>query len=255
MGLDKELYEGFAKFFEKPTRTNLRDLLQSPIGELDQIDFKEELPKKDKLARHILAMGNSGNGVLIIGIDDSDPPNPVGMNQLKDKADHHKQLSPYLPDSLEYQIIDFSYTDSEYEKIKDKSFQVFIIESDEKKLPYLSKKAGNNIKDNAIYVRKGTNSTVANHNDLQRILNKRIESGYSSSNIIDVEEHLEQLKVLYSMISPVQVTSSFANLGNLMNDAFLDKKPNPDFPDESFEEFIVRAIALKKRKIFEALEI
>lgn len=259
MALKKSLYEGFAKFFEEPNRENLRDLLKNSVGEIDNIDFKKELPSKTKLSKHLLALANSGGGILIIGVDEDEELIATGLDTLKDEADIQKQVSSYLPESLEYEILDFEFKDSEYESIKDKSFQVFLVESEDKKLPYLSIKSSNEIKENAIYIRRGTNSTIANHEEVQKILNKRIESGYSSSNILDLEEHIDQLKILYKNLSKYNMRSKMAfglhNFSSIMIDNLYEKEENPNFPEEDFEGFILRAIKLKKLKVLQVLEI
>lgn len=70
MALGKDMHEGFSRFFEKPSRDTLRDLLKYGSGEADRFDFKETWPDKAKIAKHILAFANSGGGALIIGIKD-----------------------------------------------------------------------------------------------------------------------------------------------------------------------------------------
>jgi hypothetical protein len=67
MAHKKTIHESFAKFFEKPTRDRLRELLKNNVGELDNLDFKESFPEKEKLAKHILAIANSKGGVIIVG--------------------------------------------------------------------------------------------------------------------------------------------------------------------------------------------
>jgi len=50
MSIKKTFHEAFTKFFEEPTRDKLRELLKNNVGELDNLDFKESFPAKDKLA-------------------------------------------------------------------------------------------------------------------------------------------------------------------------------------------------------------
>jgi len=247
--MKKELYEGFAKFFETPTRESLRELLQRAYGESENIDFKEILPDKTKLAKSILAFANSGGGILIIGVKDGTPPVPVGAS-IEDKTDIQNRLTPFLPNTLEYEILDFSYSETEYPTLKGKSFQVILVESQDKYLPYICKKtSGNHIKSNVVYIRKNTSSREATHDDFQDLINKRIETGYSSKPLLDLEEHLDQLKILYSMI-PKSLTS----LGLLSLRSVLTSV-NPDAPKESFEAFIRRAIELKKAAILKELNV
>lgn len=261
----KKLHEGFAKFFENPTREALRDLLKLGIGETNTLDFKEVLPDKTKLAKHLLAFGNSGGGAMVIGVKDGKANEAVGISEKVDKSDLENQLSPYLPSSLQYEIFDFSYADSEYPKLIGKAFQVIIIESNSQNLPYLCKKSGDGIKDNVIYIRKGTSSTEANHDDIQRIINKRIDTKFSTTNVLNLEEHLEQLKLLYKQI-PMMVTinktfstdSIFGGLLSLatqLNNSLYEYEPNPIYPKESYQEFVAKTIDAKKAKIKQIIEI
>ncbi|WP_334191151.1 ATP-binding protein (plasmid) [Synechococcus elongatus PCC 11801] len=198
MTIPKKQHEAFAKFFEEPTRVALRNLLKDNIGETDNLDFKEAWPESTKLAKHILAMANSGGGVIIVGIKQSDKNSleAIGVQEIKDKSDIFKQFRSYIPSEVSLEILDFSYQDSEYEKIKNKSFQVLIVDYNPEILPLLAKKTGKEIKQNCVYIRKGTNSEEANHEELQRLINSRIETGYSSSKSLELSEHLDQLKTL-----------------------------------------------------------
>lgn len=51
-----------------PTRENFRVPLQNHLGEEDYLDFKKGWPEKEKEARHILAMANSGGGCIVFGV-------------------------------------------------------------------------------------------------------------------------------------------------------------------------------------------
>ena len=258
MALNKAAHEGFARFFEAPSRESLRDLLKNSIGETDQIDFKVELPEKTKLAKHLLGLANTGGGVLIIGVSEDDEPWAVGVSEIADKADIQKQLAPYLPSTLSYEVLDFEFRDSEYPSLKEKSFQVIVVESDSKELPYLCRKAGDGIKDNIVYVRKGTNTTEANHDDLQRTINERLETGFSSSSVLVLEEHLAQLKALYSEIP--QMLTSMSAFKKLFEDpgggitSMITRKPNPHYPKEAYDAFLARMIECKKSRIEKILD-
>lgn len=199
MKLAKPQHEAFAQFFEEPTREKLRELVKQNIGETDYLDFKEEWPDLVKVSKHILALANSGGGVLAIGLSQTDTGEIVatGLSELKDKVNVVKVTSKYIPTSVNFDVLDFSYTDSEYQSIKGKRFQVVLVEYSEKVLPLLSLKEGNGIKSNVAYVRHGTETTEANHEQFEHLVNLRVESGYSSSHTLDLEGHLEQLRVLF----------------------------------------------------------
>ena len=200
MSLDKEQFEGFAKFFEEPKRETLREVIKKNIGETNYFDFKKEWPELSQIAKHVLALSNSGGGALIIGIEEKKDGTyeSVGISKILDKADINKKLKNYLPNEVDYCVLDFHYKESEYPAIKEKKFQVILVKYKVQFIPFLSLKEGKGIKANAVYIRRGTNSDEANHEELQKILNERIETGYSSKHILNLSEHLDQLKNLYT---------------------------------------------------------
>lgn len=198
MAILKEQHETFARFFAEPTREALRELLRRNIGETDYLDFKADWPALQKLARHVLALANSGGGALVVGITQQPDGSLIasGMPVIKDKAQLIPPLSAYLPKALEYEILDFTFTASEYETLVGKSFQVLLVEDKPEQLPFLALKKAEDLRTGAIYVRVGTTSTEAGHVELQEVINRRIESGYSSQSALELDKHLAQLRTL-----------------------------------------------------------
>jgi hypothetical protein len=198
MTILKEEHETFARFFAAPTREALRELLRRNIGETDYLDFKADWPALPKLVRHILALASSGGGALVIGVAQQADGSlvPSGMSALKDKAQLVPPLSAYLPKTLEFQVLDFSFGAAEYEALVGKSFQVLLVENNPKELPFLALREAEGLRPSAIYVREGTTSTEAGHAQLQAVLNRRIESGHSSQPTLELDKHLAQLRVL-----------------------------------------------------------
>jgi len=253
----KTYHEDFARFFEEPTREYLRQIFHRNIGELRNCDFKENWPEKSSLAKHILAMANSGGGAIIVGVSENEDNSlePVGLESLKDKSEIIKDIKKYLPEFLleQVDIVDFSYNSSEYEKIQGKKFQVLFVSYDPSHLPFLAKSDGRNIKSNRVYVRKEGLSDEATHEELQQLINKRIETGYSSTREISLEEHLNQLKVLYKQIPRLKQRNIAviltASLANILSE------PNPKYPKETFEDFILKLIDLKKIRIMKELDV
>lgn len=212
--MDKTIKEQIAILFNEPDRVNFRKLLQNITGEYDVLDFKGQYIEDSKLAKHILAMANSGSGVIIFGITEEDNIIDIkGLEELKDKTDIKNKLEGYLPYELKYEIHDLEYDDSsEWKAIRNKKFQFITIEETLDKIPFLSKKEGKNLRPNTVYCRKNSSSDEASHDDLQEILNKRIN--YSIGND-DLQNDLEQLETIYSFLSlPKQ---------------FYYKTMNPDF--------------------------
>jgi hypothetical protein len=250
----KSLYEDFARFAEQPTRERLRGLLQHNVGELAHLDFKEAWPEHSKLARHILGLANTGGGVIVIGVAEADQAlSPVGVTKLIDKTDILKGVQKYIPHSLhkDLHVLDFSYNASEYGALKGKTFQVLIVEPDIHRQPFLSLADAKDIRANAVYVRRNAATEEATHEELQNLLNVRLETGYSTRGEIDLQTHLRQLETLYDQINPrigggvlsLEMQAKLAAIGTI------NSKPNPLYPKESFDAFIVRMIEKKKIRI------
>lgn len=238
----KSYKEDFDRFFETPTRESFRQYIKSHLGETDYCDFKREWPSWSKLARHALALANSGGGCLIIGVEDN---NPIGLEILKDKADVYKGLEKFVPTQLVSDIAEFEYESSEYPKLIGKRFQVFFVEDTPQYIPFIARADGEGIRRNAIYTRRGTNSEEATYETLQQMFNRRLETGYSSQRELTLEMHLAELKTLYDSIpknfSTWKVTTELANL--------FETIPNPSYPLESREDFINKLIEAKKEVI------
>ncbi len=253
MSTPKKRYkEDFAKFFESPSREGLRDLLQGQLGELDAVDFKQLWPAASKIARHVLGLANTRGGCLIVGIAENDDKTfePVGVISFWDKADIQKSLKKYLPVQLRYDVLDFSYEDSEYPKLIGKKFQVLLVEDTPEYIPFTARCDGDGIRENAIYVRRSTNTEEANYEELQEIINRRIETGYSSRGEFDLNKHLSELNSLYGHIEPLVNPYEFWDYDNGLASG---AEPNPLFPKESFKSFVRKMIVEKKRLIQKTL--
>lgn len=261
---NKSLHEEFARFFENPTRDKFRELLKSNYGELDNLDFKEEWSSNwSKTAKHILGIANTGGGCLIVGVKQLEDHSlePCGLKNLVDKADISKKIKKFIPSFLlsEIEVLDFSFDASEYPKLIGKTFQILFIGDNPKYLPFVSQStSGNDIRENAIYVRRGTSTEEANYEELQRVLNRRIETNQSSQTEIDLQTHFDQLKFLYNLIkkgdvvprnnfSGVDLSAVSKTIVSLATN--FEVIPNPLYPKESIEEFTSELIRKKKTKI------
>jgi hypothetical protein len=268
---NKTLYEEFARFFEMPSREGLRDLLKKNVGELPYCDFKEQWPQYPKLARHLLGLSNSGGGCVIIGMAEREDKTfePKGVEILVGKAVIIDGVKKFLPNSLltNFQVLNFGFDAAEYPAIVGKKFQVLFVEDDPKHFPFVSMNEGDGIRKNSIYVRRGTSTEEATYEELQRIINRRLETDYSSQREMNLETHLEQLKVLFRQINKYHETGrnllDLFFMGSALSQAFseINKKlqsgltPNPNYPKEDFEAFIVRMIEKKKKRIEIELDV
>lgn len=249
--MSKSLHEEFAQFFEHPTRDSFRDLIKKNFGENRQIDFKEEWPDLPKIARHILALGNSGGGALIIGVAEKDDGSieATGILAIKDKTDIIQGVRKFLPHQLEYEILDFSFHSSDYQAIQGKNFQVVLIEDLPQYLPFVCQADTDKLRRAAIYVRRSTNSEEASYEELQDIINRRIETAYSSSKELNLDEEMAELKALYSQLRPSRDRRiTMAGFGLLF-------EANPNYPKEDFDAFTNRMIGLKKQRIERLLKV
>lgn len=119
------LYE----LFQRPSRESFREYFQNSTGEMNDIDFKAQLEADSKLAKHILGIANYGGGAIVFGVkQESDGSlEYVGVANIMDKADVAKKLNAFIPSNLNYDVHEFAFEGSEYEKLKNKKFQMLII--------------------------------------------------------------------------------------------------------------------------------
>lgn len=145
------------------------------------------------------------------------------------------------------EVHDYHFEASEYPTIIGKKFQVMFVEFSSEHVPYVSRREGDGIKSPAIYVRRGGQTSEASHEELQRIINQRIETKYSTSNEITLKQHMEQLKVLYSERGTNNPL--FLNLARL----FAFRGQGEDNDDDSYSDFVKRTISIKKFIILKSI--
>ena len=253
--MNKSRHEEFARFFEQPTREGLRDLIKRNFGEANDLDFKEEWPSKEKIARHILGIANFGGGCLIAGMAQDAAGSIIskGLDEMKDKSDLQKGVQKYLPSQLEYTPLDFVYNDSEYLTLVGKKFQVIIVEDKPRYLPFVCASDGDGIKAAAIYTRRGTNTEEANYNELQAIINRRLETDYSTQSQFDLEREISELKLLYGEIQPYHYYDP--NYEFDYEELRMEQVDNASYPEEKLDDFIAEMIKAKKLRIKALLKI
>lgn len=214
------------------------------------------------MAKHVLGFANfGGGGCIVVGVEQEEGGhlNPIGLPALTDKTKVLDGLNEYLPDALRGQVnlMDFSFQESEYPKLKGKSFQVLLVGDDPAHLPFLAAKDGANVRRNTIYTRRGAATQEADHDELQLIVSRRLETGYSSRSELDLRTHLEQLKILFEQLSPYTIKNPFSGVmatAGLFG-AFAKRVPNRNYPEEDYDMFVARTIARKKRRIEIELDI
>ncbi|MDD4255185.1 MAG: ATP-binding protein [Methanofollis sp.] len=253
--------EAFAPFFEDPDRTKLRDILKDNLGEFNHLDYKESMIGASKLARIIIAMANSMGGTIVFGVKELEDNNyePVGLENFEDKTHIQQKLSTFVPENLDYEILDFAYDESEYGVLKGKKFQVFLVKDTPQNIPFLPRGAGEGIQKNRIYYRGNTNSEEATYEQIQEILARRTTAITGITSKETFKNDLFQLEELYGHISRSDTVFknifSDCTIGNIASlcDTYYESKPNPHYPQESFDEFIAKMIARKKSIIESAV--
>jgi hypothetical protein len=252
----KSYHESFARFFEQPTRDGFRELMRANPGELRSCDFKAEWPAYPGFAKHLLGLANSGGGCLVVGVAEVEDGTleSKGLESLKDKANITNGIKHYLPSYLlgMVDVVDYSFDASEYPVLVGKRFQVVFVEDDPTHLPFVAEKNGASIRRAAVYARHEGMTEEAGNDELQAMINRRLATGHSTQREIDLKTHLDQLQVLYSALS-----GKHLNLGAVMSKMAVAglSVPNPKYPSEDFEAFVLRMIEEKKRRIAEELDV
>lgn len=266
MDFPKQLKDVVYNLLQEPTLDKFREFLHEQTGEHNAIDFKSQWIEDSALAKELLAIANYHGGIIVFGVAENDDKSIRldGLSEIKDKAAVSDGIKKYLSSNLKYEIYDFSYDTSEYEKLKGKKFQMIVVEDTPEHIPFLSKKEGKSLKQNNIYVRRGTSCEIANEEEIHNMLNRRMNYMHPlKGEPLKLEEHLSQLELLYNKINKNHVyfkngvTLGLGTLVKSLVDSMGEQvvEPNPLYPEESYEEFISRMIVEKKKKIERVLDL
>ena len=261
MEINTVMKETIYSILQEPTREKFVEYLLNGGGEQDNVDFKEKMIDHQKLSEVILGIANNGGGVIIFGIKENDDGTieAVGLEQLKDKEKVTSKLQKYLPEALHINVIDYDFTNENYSKLNGKLFQMICIECNDLDLPYVWKKDTDGVEAGCIFYRRGTKTIKANMQEIKEMIDKRIEAAYIEESNLQLEEHLKQLKTLYNYISPNKFVSPFDKIwGNIYGTSGVTSIAgisNPNYPKESYEDFITKMIEKKKKKIEKVLDL
>lgn len=238
---ERGLKETFASFFEDPSRDSFRDLLKSHLGETKNLDFKAEWPKTGALAKHVLAIANSGGGCIIIGVTEAEDKSveASGLAALHDKADISNGLKTRIPEELaaDVSVLDFAYETSDYAALAGKRFQVVFIAPDPDHSPFVSDRDGEGLRAGAIYIRREGLSEEASHSEVQRLINARLATGASTAAEMELKQHLDHLETLFARVpKQIGVPGGLSHILINFSEMWINShsKPNPAFPDEDF---------------------
>ena len=263
----------YDQFLKEPTKDNFRDFMKKSCGELNEMDFKETWIDKGPLAKIMLAMANNGGGIIVFGVKENEDNtfDILGLDSLKDTADISNSMSRLVSSSLDYEVFNFVFDSDVYGKFENKKFQIMVIHDTPERLPFVSLGQSEKIEKDVIYVRRGTKSEKATSEEINRIIERKIATIYSENTDMSLDQHLEQLKKLYSELpQKIQVLvrkgtqPNFAAALKVFGERIgalygtpdeYEEKDNPNYPDEGYEAFILRMINAKKLKIEKVLDL
>lgn len=271
MDFPKHLRDIVYNLLTEPTLDNFREFIKGQTGEHNSIDFKDRWIDKVSLVKEILSIANFGGGFIIFGVHENDDKtfDPIGLNELKDKAQISNDVKCFISSDLKYDVYDFEYSSSEYEKLQGKKFQMIHIEDTPEFIPFLSRREGgegnNKVFSDRIYIRRGTSCESANEAEIRQLIQRRIEHIYPySGQPLELDKHLEQLYILYSKIERNKTVYMGGGISEFLLQfkegisAFtgaVESISNPLYPDETYEEYISRMIIEKKKKIERVLDL
>ena len=272
MNLSNTLKNQVYTLLISPTQDSFRKFMRTQTGEHNSLDYKSEWLRDSKLAKEMIAIANSGGGIIIFGVRETAEhlAEPIGIDSILDKAAISNMIKNYVPTTLEYEVHDLIYDSNEYEALKNRLFQLMIINDTPEHLPFMAKRDSTDLKANSIYIRRGTSCEVADQNEITRMINRRISHIVPNADVsLSLDEHLKQLKKLYEQIPSAKlVHKAFRDdsdkfrglkefsriLGQWIVDTY-DTEPNPEYPDESYEAYIAKLITMKKKKIERVLDL
>ena len=203
---------------------NLKNIKESfANGEYDDLDFKREMIECPKLVKHILAMANTSGGIICFGVGENDDGKfcPVGLENIEDNTVIQEKLNKFLPHELEYNIIAINYSDDvEWNELRNKNFLLIIVEFTPEYIPFLPIKDSDIFTRVDIFCRKNSSSTKCEYNDLNDLLNKRIQTNVQNSLS---EKDLEDLRLLFNYKLFNAFNPDFKNLYDLKFNIILKK--------------------------------
>ena len=265
MPFPKQMKDIIYGLLQEPTLDHFREFISNHTGEHNSIDFKAQWIGGVHLAKLMLAIANSGGGIIVFGISETKDGSAdlTGLSQLKDPAEISNEVKNYVSSDLKYEVYNFSYTSSEYEELIGRHYQIMIIDDTPAYIPFLAKKESGELKPNQIYIRRGTSCEIANQEELQNIIARRINYVHPlTGEPLELKDHLKQLRVLYESIDKNVTSYEYGALTKALEILSLPwpgqakrTEANPLYPDESYDEFISKLIIAKKNKIERILHL
>ena len=107
MKLPDQLKDIVYRLLQEPTLDNFRNFLKGQTGEHNSIDFKEKWIEPTKLVKEMLAIANSGGGIIIFGVKEKEDKSFSydGIEEIVDKAKISNDIKNYISTELKYMIL------------------------------------------------------------------------------------------------------------------------------------------------------
>lgn len=187
----------------------------------DYLDFKEydyQKDHKEELVKDILALANSHsirNKYIIIGAVEENNAcidlREIDTKQIRDEAEFQQIINTYIYENL---IVNYRILNIDGKNIL--VIQIPVINNSNR--PFMVKKQIGKLKENEIYIRKGSTTSIANKKDLEYMFkenknSKLVVQSYSDGNLFDKI----QLSEVNSIIEKYK-ENKFEKLKQLVND-------------------------------------
>lgn len=225
----------------------------------DYLDFKEydyKRENKEELVKDMVALANSHsirNKYIIIGAVEENNVctelREIDTKQIRDEAEFQQIINTYIYENL---IVNYKVLNIDGKNI----LVIQIPVSNNSNRPFMVKKQIGKLKENEIYIRKGSTTSIANKKDLEYMFkenknSKLVVQSYSEGNLFDKiqlsevnsiiekykEEKFEKLKQLVNEINQLKGTEFSFGMGM----SFLISKEVVKIDDEK-EKFIKEAL-------------
>lgn len=112
MKLPDQLKDIVYRLLQEPTLDNFRNFLKGQTGEHNSIDFKEKWIEPTKLVKEMLAIANSGGGIIIFGVKEKEDKSFSydGIEEIVDKAKISNDIKNYISTELKYSLLYKAYS-------------------------------------------------------------------------------------------------------------------------------------------------
>lgn len=265
----------YGEFLNNPSKDTFSSFIHNNFGELNCVDFKGEWIHKGHLAKTLLAMANSHGGVIVFGVIEKEDGSiiPNGLTKFEDKASIGNEVAKYISPNLDFEILDFDYDTPIYPNAQNRKFQMILVHDTPERLPFVSLAETTGLDKDIIYVRRDTKCEKATAEEIENIISKKLDTVFKETSNMSLKDHLMQLVCLYNelpkkvkrLVRKADVSSIASSISSILSlvrtsqtwfgqDEY-EEIDNPNYPEESYEAFILRMIKLKKLKIEKVLDL